>query len=372
MQIKLEIKSFLASLVILFALLFKYIGLWSYLFIKDYVKLKIILVIITFLMFLILYFLKIPIKEFKRIVVLGILILTVTMITGAIDLFISYLFAICYFSCKDGINKFINTFFYCSLTLFLFTLFMDIIGILPSNNSYRNIDGILYIRKNLGFPGINSLFLCLTPIILSFWIKYGNKMNRYKKYLISIIIFCVCLIFYRYTFSRTGFLCIIILLLFVNLPNILNNRFITYIFKFQYFIFAFFSIIIGIIFGENYNGVVNEVLSHRPYYWNYYISNMKISLFANRVVDSMPLDNTYLTYIYIYGIVSFLIISVLHIITFDRIKSNFYMYVALSVFAVYGLFENNFIYYQNFIFTIQLLLIIKSNKCEKKEEISYE
>lgn len=362
MQLKLGIKSTLASLVVFLALLFKYIGLWSYLFIKDYIKLKIILIIMAFLILMILYILKIPIKELKKILILGILVLIVTVISGAIDLFISYLFAISYFTFKDSINKYINTFFKWSLILFLMTIFMDIIGVLPTNYSYRNVDGIYVIRKNLGFPGINSLFLCFTPIIASFWIKYGKKINKGRKLIVIFLMFLLCLIFYKNTLSRTGFLCMIILLTFITFPRIINNRIVTFIFKYQYFLFAIFSIFIAVKFGNPYDNRINEILSHRPYYWNLYVSNMKIGLLGNELNNSLPLDNSYLTFLYIYGLISYLIISVFHIITFKEIRANFYMYASLAVFAIYGLFENNYIYYQNFIFTIQLLIIIKGKR----------
>lgn len=364
MQLKLETKNILASLVVFLALLFKYIGLWSYLFIEDYIKLKIILIIIAFLILMILYILKIPIKELKKILILGILVLVVTVITGAIDLFISYLFAISYFTFKDSVNKYINTFFKWSLILFLITIFMDIIGVLPTNYSYRNVDGIYVIRKNLGFPGINSLFLCLAPIILSFWVKYGKKINKGKRLIIVFLMFLLCLIFYKYTLSRTGFLCMIILFTFITFPRIIDNKIAAFIFKYQYFLFALFSIFIAMKFGNPYDNGINEILSHRPYYWNLYVSNMRISLLGNELNSNLPLDNTYLTFLYIYGFISYLIISILHIITFKQVRSNFYIYVSLAVFAIYGLFENNYIYYQNFIFTVQLLIIIKGSKKE--------
>ena len=88
----------------------------------------------------------------------------------------------------------------------------------------------------------------------------------------------------------------------------------------------------------------------------------------------MPLDNAYLTYLYDYGIICFILFAYITLVSQKSISKNKYILLAFLVFVIYGMFENNFIYHYNFILTLQMIYIIgiKDSCTLIKEESSEE
>ena len=371
---KINKKSVLLFLLVFLAILFKYLSMWSYLIVGEFkTSLPLFLVIIALFLILISN-LKVLKKNFKKMLLLGIGGVIITVMTSSIDYAIACLFAIVFSISKDGDKKFVKYFFISSIILFILTILMSVMGILPENNSIRRVDGETLVRANLGFTGMNTVFLCFLPIVLSFFILYEKKFEK-KKLLVIIITFLISYVLYKATLCRTGFYCsLIMLLLFFFVDNIHNSKIISVLVKYSYIILLIISIGIAIIYGSTYENSVNMILTGRPYYWNYYISNYQLSLTGIDILNTMPLDNAYLTYLYDYGIICFILFAYITFISQKSISKNKYILLAFLVFAIYGIFENNFIYHYNFMLTLQMIYIIgiKDSCTLIKEESSEE
>ncbi len=371
---KINKKSVLLFLLVFLAILFKYLSMWSYLILGNFkTSLPLFLVIIA-LFFVLISNLKVLKKNFKKMLLLGIGGVIITVMTSSIDYAIACLFAIVFSISKDGDKKFVKYFFISSIILFILTILMSVMGILPENNSIRRVDGETLVRANLGFTGMNTVFLCFLPIVLSFFILYEKKFEK-KKLLVIIITFLISYVLYKATLCRTGFYCsLIMLLLFFFVDNIHNSKIISVLVKYSYIILLIISIGIAIIYGSTYENSVNMILTGRPYYWNYYISNYQLSLTGIDILNTMPLDNAYLTYLYDYGIICFILFAYITFISQKSISKNKYILLAFLVFAIYGIFENNFIYHYNFMLTLQMIYIIgiKDSCTLIKEESSEE
>ena len=371
---KINKKSVLLFLLVFLAILFKYLSMWSYLILGNFkTSLPLFLVIIA-LFFVLISNLKVLKKNFKKMLLLGIGGVIITVMTSSIDYAIACLFAIVFSISKDGDKKFVKYFFISSIILFILTILMSVMGILPENNSIRRVNGETLVRANLGFTGMNTVFLCFLPIVLSFFILYEKKFEK-KKLLVIIITFLISYVLYKATLCRTGFYCsLIMLLLFFFVDNIHNSKIISVLVKYSYIILLIISIGIAIIYGSTYENSVNMILTGRPYYWNYYISNYQLSLTGIDILNTMPLDNAYLTYLYDYGIICFILFAYITFISQKSISKNKYILLAFLVFAIYGIFENNFIYHYNFMLTLQMIYIIgiKDSCTLIKEESSEE
>ena len=371
---KINKKSVLLFLLVFLAILFKYLSMWSYLILGNFkTSLPLFLVIIA-LFFVLISNLKVLKKNFKKMLLLGIGGVIITVMTSSIDYAIACLFAIVFSISKDGDKKFVKYFFISSIILFILTILMSVMGILPENNSIRRVDGETLVRANLGFTGMNTVFLCFLPIVLSFFILYEKKFEK-KKLLVIIITFLISYVLYKATLCRTGFYCsLIMLLLFFFVDNIHNSKIISVLVKYSYIILLIISIGIAIIYGSTYENSFNMILTGRPYYWNYYISNYQLPLTGIDILNTMPLDNAYLTYLYDYGIICFILFAYITFISQKSISKNKYILLAFLVFAIYGIFENNFIYHYNFMLTLQMIYIIgiKDSCTLIKEESSEE
>lgn len=370
---KINKKSILLFLLVFLAILFKYLSMWSYLIVGEFKTSLPLFGGIIALFFILISNLKVLKKNFKKMLLLGIGGVIITLMTSSIDYAIACLFAIVFSINKDGDKKFVKYFFISSIILFILTILMSVIGILPENNSIRRVEGETLVRANLGFTGMNTVFLCFLPIVLSFFILYEKKFEK-KKLLIVIITFLISYVLYKATLCRTGFYCsLIMLLLFFFVDKIHNSKIVSVFVKYSYIILLVISIGISIIYGNIYENSVNMILTGRPYYWNYYISNYQLSLTGIDILNKMPLDNAYLTYLYDYGIICFILFAYITFVSQKSIIKNKYILLAFLVFTIYGIFENNFIYHYNFMLTLQMIYIIGiKDSCTLTKEKSSE
>ncbi len=356
-ELKFEI---IASIVVFSSLLFKYLGIWSYLVKDDFFKFEFLLVIVGLLTFLILLFTKATLKSFITALILAVVIGIVTILSTTLDFAMALIFALCFYKFDNSKNKFITIFFYCSIILFITTVLLNATGIIPSHNSTRIEDGITITRYSLGFTGTNAVYLSLVPIILSFLIKFKDTIVKNKKIILLVILFIIIQVVYELTLSRTGYITSMAMLIFIAFPILLKNKFSEFFFKYAPLFFLAFSIILALTFGNDYENIVNKTLSNRAVFWNNQITNGTLGIFYQAPTVGMPVDNIYLTTLYSYGIISFLFTTTLHIMTFKLLKKNYYIYLAIVIFSIYGIFENNILYYQNFIIALQLITLLKT------------
>ena len=253
----------LGQITIFLCILLKY--LISYSVSMKY--LYVLLVVIIFFSIATIINKKIYKKEFFFIIIFMFFALYFVIFYQDVNFFISVCLAILFL--KKDIKTCVKTFLYSSIILFCMTILLNKANILQSNNMIRNTSNGIVIRHSLGFSHPNEVFLFFLPIALSLYYIYE------KRSVYMIIIFASCILYFL-SYSRTGIIAIIILLLL----NILikNKKYriqdkISRVMPYVMLFFTVFSIFVAIRFGNDNNNIISKVFSGRPYYYNYYIKN---------------------------------------------------------------------------------------------------
>lgn len=337
-------------------ILFKYIECWSFLFTKEFFKSKVIIFTVILLLVLIVSNYKFDKGKFRRIFIIGMLCLILTYLSKSIDFIISFALAILYSSIPNGEKCFLEDFMKSSGILFVLTLILSLIGVLPSFTITRTVGDEIITRYNLGFLGANSLFLFLYPIMVSFLVLNFNKQKKVRL-IYGTTIIMISYLFYKYTNCRTGMLCIILMTFTYLFKSIYKNKLFKRILKYYYLIFLIIALAFTYKFNA-FNNPINVMLSGRFYYWNFYVSNLKYTLFGISPIEGIPLDNTYLYNYYFYGIISYIICLIISIIPFKSLKISDEFYFLTFALSIYGFFENNISYVFSFLFFYQIYYII--------------
>lgn len=359
---KIKPKNLILFTTLFVALFLKYFSMWNYLFVGEFETPTIIITLFLLISFISILSYKVRKKDLKKVIYLLIMGGIVVFINPKFDFLFAILLAIIFSAEENGDEKFIKYYFINSLVLFVFTIFLYLIGILPSNNSARVMDNGVMIRYSLGFAGINILFLCLIPIFASFMIYKKNYVLN-KKVKVSFVIFFISLFFYKITLCRTGFIIAIILSLLNLITNkISSNKYEKYI-KYSYLVLT----IISVFMASNYLqfGRLNELLSNRLYFWNKYVTGYNIGLFDKTIINGYPLDNVYLTHLYIDGIIIFLLYIIINFVVAKKMSKNKIISLVFILFSLYGIFENNYSYQYNFILILQMIYFIDIDKSQK-------
>lgn len=359
---KIKLKNLILFVIVFVALFLKYFSMWNYLFVGKFETPIIIMTLFILVSFISILSYKIRKKDFKKVICLLIMGGIIVFINPKFDFLFAIIFAIIFSVEENGDEKFIKYYFINSLLLFICTILLYLIGILPSNNSARvKADGIV-TRYSFGFAGINILFLCLIPIFASFMI-YKKDYVLAKKLKVSFVIFLISLFFYKITLCRTGFLIAIILAILNLITNkISSNKYEKYI-KYSYFILTIISIFLASEYLQF--GKLNEILSNRLFFWNKYVTTYNIGLFDKSIITGFPLDNVYLTYLYIDGIIIFTLYIIINFSVAKKISKNKMISLMFISFSLYGIFENNYSYQYNFILILEMIYFIDIDKSQK-------
>lgn len=359
---KIKPKNLILFIIVFVALFLKYFSMWNYLFIGKFETSTIIIALFILVSFISILSYKIRKKDLKKVVYLLIMGGIIVFINPKFDFLVAIIFAIIFSVEENGDKKFIKYYFINSLILFICTIFLYLIGVLPSNDSARVIDDGVLTRYSFGFAGINILFLCLMPIFTSFMI-YKQEYVITKKVKVSFMIFLISLLFYKITLCRTGFLIAIILILVNLITNKINsNKYEKYI-KYSYFVLTILSIFIASKYLQFER--LNEILSDRLYFWNKYITMYNISLFGKPIIKGFPLDNVYLTHLYIDGIIISALYIIINFSVAKKMSKNKMISLVFILFSLYGLFENNYSYQYNFILILEMIYFIDIDKSQK-------
>lgn len=362
-------KTLLLYFYIFLIISIKYISMWTYLFEKKFIIPK-SFVFFTIVLFCILFmFLKSDKRTLRNIFLLLLLTVIVYFINPNFDFIVAVMSAILFSLEKDGDRKFLDAYFKSSAFYFLLTLLLYFIGVLPANDSLRVVESGIIVRYSLGFAGMNTLFMCLLPILLSYVILNKKKVEQNKIFYLFIMMILV-VVFYKFTLCRTGLLSSIILVLLLFFENKISSKILSFIIRYSYIIFTTMSVIIALFYEKL--PLISTILTDRPFYWNIYLNKLNINLFGNNIISKVALDNTYLTYLLIDGSIIFLIYLFFSYFSEKKIRNNNYILISFLVFYIYGMFENNYSFQYNFVLTLQLIYFINVKKsqlliCEEKE-----
>ncbi len=344
-------KNIFEFIIIFLALLFKYMVMWDFI---DKSASAYILVIAVIYSIIIIFNNKIYKCQLKRFVMLGLCSVWIYYTSGAIDFIISFLFAISFCNIKDGDYKYIRYFAISSIILFVTTLFLNYVGVLKQAYSQRIINGEYVIRNNLGFAHVNSVFLYFIPIVLA--LKLTNSKASDKLFKIAVLV-CSVIIYY-YTKCRTGMLVIVLIYIIDMLKVYFKNSKVKFVIKYEFIIFTIMSIVMALYFTNTF---INVLLSNRPFYWSKAMEVIGFSVLGRDPIKTIPLDNMYITYLINYGYISYFIYAVIYVKIGKKICNNNLLIIVFTIFNIYGLFENAFVYCNNFTLVLGFIYLLNCN-----------
>lgn len=355
--------------IVFTCLFFKYLGMWNFTS-----KANIYMLIIFACCFSLIFLMreKFSIKQIKKIVILSACAIWILATSSAIDFVMALLFALMFCNKENGDYKFLKYYAISSIVLFIGTIFLNFVGVLENNYSSRIIGDVSILRNNLGFAHVNAAFMYFLPIFLSA-LLITSKSNR--KFLFPIVAVLSAIIYY-YTRSRTGILIIVLAFIFYAFKGLFTKKRIKSLLKYQYIIFTVIPILMAIKLGSNFSSGLNESLSFRLFYWKYYLDHLGISISGQDVLTEYPLDNMYLTYLISYGIISYIIYLVVFMKSYKKFKDNKLVLITITLFNIYSIFENMFVYCNSFALILQLMYLLNEDDgkmyCLRKEEVSNE
>lgn len=232
--------------------------------------------------------------------------------------------------------------------VFILTILLGILNVIPISESYRTIDGESQIRTSLGFPNANAAFAYFIPIVLS-----GIYLFKNNK-LFSIITIIIAITIYRFTMCRTGFY-LSVIIIFINLfiKNIDYKKFNKNIFMICFVI----SILLALFFGTTKYNTINELLSFRPWFC-YQFLKLGISKWGLGIPDNIILDNLFFKLLANYSIFGIILYYYIYKNGRKICSKDKYLLYAMIFFSIYNIFEAMTI--GNFVLIIFLKEIIKS------------
>lgn len=342
-------------IIIFLCILFKYLIVYN-------VSSSILYLLIAFICILSIidiFYLKISKKIFMKILLFFGVSFFFLIINFDVNFLISFVLSLILINKNE--KSYIKTFLISSIILYAFTIVLNFIGVLDSPNIIRYKNGIATTRYSLGFGHPNSVFLFFLPVALCGYYLYSNKKLYY------ILIILISLILYFLSDSRTGMVCIMLIILFHKVlnKNSINNKYFRLCCDHSIIVFTIITIIVSCVFGYNETNIVSKLFSGRPYFLNYYISNGQIfSLFGCELNELYIVDNFYIFVLARLGLIGFCIYYFIYKKGIKLIGYSKVNILLLLVTCIYGLLETNMI-----IGSINFLLpiLIKSIMIDEKE-----
>lgn len=352
-------KNIISSITIFIAIFYKYLSFYE--IVSEEISIAIVFIAIILNIIIIIK------RKFNRKQLITILVpfIFITILSGSIDFVITLLLSLMFY--KDNIKDFFRNYFISSAFCYVLTIFLNFIGVLENNAIRRITEEGIIVRNSLGFSHVNGVFKNLMPIILSGYFLVKEK--NIKKY--NIVVFVLSTILFAVSNSRTGYICVIIYLLFTSFINIMKHKIVRKSIKYMYIICTIITILITNVAGRSFDNSINQLLSDRPVIWNYYLYNAGVISLINFNFTRIPIDNTYITYIINYGILTYVILFLIKYFAIKKINDNRILLIILII-SIYGIFENLTSYGLDFTLIIQLiyLLDIKNNDSNELKQRS--
>ncbi len=305
--------------------------------------------------------------QLDELIIVGIVtafIVYATIVSGHKTLMSTWIFIVA--SRHVDFDKFIKISYYIQLFAFIIIIYMFFSGYISDYTIHRgNV-----IRHSLGFSHPNQLGISVFLLLVCRCYYKRNKMTFFD---ISLILVAAALV-YKIANSKTSFYSLIILAIVSAI----------YIFMFRLGInMTFFAnIMIAIAIVSNLGSILLSIvdlssfptlksfdvfMSYRFSLCNRTMKYYGIGLWGKdvKLTVSRPvvggvyhfwLDNAYMALLLRYGIIVFLIFSVLYIATMLYLKrtEQYYLLGIMMIYAVYGIMENNYFSMSQNLFLIAL------------------
>lgn len=248
------------------------------------------------------------------------------------------------FASKDiDIKKIIRLFLTMYLLYFIYMFLRNVFGIENSNYSTKYVDGVLTFVKNYGFGHPNQLSIRFSIFILMFlYIKRGTM-----KWFCFVAILVAGIGVYGLTRSKTGLSILIISILFTLFLKKKNMQRFVCIMLFPISALAtILSVLFPIIYNSanHYLYIINNQLTGRLRLGNQFFGRYGITPFGQDLDFSgydNVLDSLYPFVLLQYGVVTFLVITILTILLlYKLLRSKFYYEaVLIQMFLIIGISE---------------------------------
>ena len=271
---------------------------------------------------------------------------------------------------SKGIDKkfFIKSSFFISLSAFFLVLFLCLIGFFENvtvTMDRLTQNGIVEItRYSLGYFHPNITYMNFFIIITLYFLYKNNEVN----YFTYGIIFITAIVLYKITLCRTGFLCVLIILIFslilkYELPNKIN---ILNMLKYTPFLLGIGILSLSFIYTGNSKllSLFNKLFSGRLYYNNLFLSQIPISLLGANMgfLENAEafLDCGYVLLFLSHGLIIFTSFIYFTYKRLDELNYKkdilFYIIITILIYCITEYFLTNIlinytlIYYNKFIF----------------------
>jgi len=267
--------------------------------------------------------------------------------------------------------------YYVLLFFVPLVIYLYFAGIIDEKTAYRG----MVVRHSLGFNHPNWLGIRVFQLVLSRAYLRRNKLNLVDYILDIIAIYFV----YKVPNSQTAYILLVIFLIMKALYDIAD--------LFQGGRLAFIKFLIGCAAFANVFSIFMSVIDIRKYYFfkrvdkllslrfSWCHRTMKafgVSLFGkyielygrrmNTLYRKFYMDTAYVAILLRYGIIVFILFSVLYIVTMRYLLKtrNYFLIMILCLYAIYGIMENTFFSMTQNIFLLALAAPI-FNKSLKDE-----
>ncbi len=258
------------------------------------------------------------------------------------------LYLLFYATYNFSFKKCIELDFKARLILFIAIIVLSLFG-LSQTRTFQRIDGT--IRYTFGFAHPNAFGIYSSMLVLEKLFLDYHKTSK-KTYKNNIIFSCIILMINLFfTNSRTICIILAIITLIYAIPKRLLNNIcrhpLTHIltkYCFVYFTIISIMLIAVAYINSSIAGAINRALSYRPNYYGVFFQKIGFNLLGAPMPDmiaGMPLDNAYLTILFKYGFVQYIILAGLSILTYKKLFKNneSFLIFILSFMLAYGTME---------------------------------
>lgn len=253
------------------------------------------------------------------------------------------------------INRIIKIVFWTRLLSFITMVTISTLGVVENVPIAFWRDGHFIMRYSFGYGHPNTAHIALTTVLLLLMYLYGSRMN--------VIHYCILLgvnfAFYKFTYSRTGFLMgALCIMLFAcsKIPRLRNI--IMHMIRHSYWALFGITLALGLLYGKvEILYVVDRLLTGRVRYMHRLMTMGFPPLIGGQVTNQyVIIDNGYTAMLYEGGILAFLWISYYMTKVIHKVyaKKEHMKLILIGCFILYNMTES---FYPSISVNISLLFI---------------
>lgn len=291
-------------------------------------------------------------------IIIQLVVATIAMKANLVSLTIIVLLNV-FFAHYNGDN---NLNYYIKVSLLLFFLILMAYYLFGFNQSHDvsmwRINSMVS-RRAIGFTQVNQAMFAWFGIFIG--CVLNPKVKGSAEYI--ILLFSSIFIYYQ-TKSRTGFIIILLILLFIFLFRKYLDKNVPNLMKLVLVNFPLLLLIVSIwLISQSNNATLNSLLTGRPALYKQYFDLAGITVWGNKIIENKMLDNSYLSMLLGKGIVftGLYIITLMYLVISAK-KISFRTYIVLMLFFIYGLTETMLFRFELFIPIIISLNLDSSNQ----------